>query len=95
MSLTFSKEQPVQSKKPEIGQMMETLLASQEFQCYQEILDKKRREALFNVLSVDSDSKIYRARLKVLDEVIGIPEHEIKKAEIYKQGENEDGERIY
>lgn len=70
----------------EKAKAMESLLNNPDFKLFLEELFKLRDEAHYMVLSVDVESKQYRARLFALDEIIGLPELIIKQAKIADEG---------
>lgn len=88
----FQSVEKEQDRRLEHGAMMEKLLTYPEFQYYQSILDEKRMEWTLMVLTVDVESKVNRAKLGMIDEVIGIPEMVINKGKQAQREENQEVE---
>lgn len=91
MNIKFNRQEGDQDLRLEHGAMMDKLLKYPEFEYYQTLLDKLRMEWTMMVLTVDSKSDINRAKLMMIDQIIGIPDGIIEKG---KQAQREEYQKI-
>ena len=90
MAVTLSQDTNKESKA-HYGKLMSDTVATEGFKIYTEYLSNLRAEAMLHILSVDVESVQWRARLRALDEVLGVPDIIIRKARFSQISEDENG----